>query len=81
MHIPHRRSWNAMSGLASSTQLRPVGAGRLLSFAGRLRLLTLRWRRTRAAAAELASMDDRMLTDIGLSRCEVPQCVRQGRGV
>jgi uncharacterized protein YjiS (DUF1127 family) len=33
--------------------------------------------RARRAAAELASLDDRMLRDIGVSRCEIQSLVRR----
>lgn len=79
MHIPHRRSWSAMPDLAS-----PVREGR--HAAGPLRLArwlwrrTLRWHRTRTAEAELASLSDRMLADIGVTRCEVARFARRGWG-
>jgi uncharacterized protein YjiS (DUF1127 family) len=37
-----------------------------------------RYRRTRRELDELATMDDRMLRDIGLSRCEVRGAIRSG---
>ena len=80
MHIPHRRSWNAMPGLASPIQGRPSDAGRLLRLARQLQHLALRWRRTRTEEAELAAMDNRMLADIGMSRCEVARYARRGWG-
>lgn len=39
------------------------------------------WRRRRRAAAELNRLDDRMLSDIGISRSEIPSVVAGvGRG-
>ena len=80
MHIPHRRSWHAMPGLASSTQLPPSGTGLLQRLLRQLRLRALRWHRTHLAEAELAMMDDRMLADIGVSRCDLERRARLGRG-
>jgi len=79
MHIPHRRSWRAMPDLASPTHDGRHAAGPLC-LARRLWHWALRWHRIRTAEAELASMSDRMLADIGVSRCEVARRVRHGRG-
>jgi uncharacterized protein YjiS (DUF1127 family) len=38
----------------------------------------LRYRRTLRELRELSAMDDRMLRDIGLSRCEVRGAIRLG---
>jgi uncharacterized protein YjiS (DUF1127 family) len=38
-----------------------------------------RKRRLRHAMAELQGLDDRMLRDIGVSRCEIGRVVRYGR--
>jgi uncharacterized protein YjiS (DUF1127 family) len=78
MHIPHRRSLSAMPDLAS-----PVHDGR--HTAGLPRLVRQLWswivrcHRTRIAEAELASMSDRMLADIGVSRSELARVARRGR--
>lgn len=68
------------STTASTTPRRPGGAGRLLSFAGQLRLRVLPWHRTRVAQAELAAMDDRMLADIGVPRSALARSLCAGQG-
>jgi len=39
-----------------------------------------RWRRFQRDLHELRSLDDRMLADIGITRCEAERVVRHGRG-
>ncbi|MBL6076862.1 DUF1127 domain-containing protein [Belnapia sp. T18] len=79
MHIPNRVSWSVVPDLAS-----PIPLGRhaalLLCLARRLRLRAQQWYRAHTAEAELASMSDSMLADIGVSRCEVARFARRGRG-
>ena len=36
------------------------------------------WRQRRIAAAELRSLDDRMLADLGVTRSEIDRVVRDG---
>ncbi len=38
------------------------------------------WRKYRTAVRELASLDDRMLSDIGLNRTTIRQAARSGLG-
>jgi uncharacterized protein YjiS (DUF1127 family) len=38
-----------------------------------------RWLRSRETARQLAALTDRELSDIGLSRGDIPQAARQGR--
>jgi uncharacterized protein YjiS (DUF1127 family) len=37
------------------------------------------WRRSRETARQLEALTDRELSDIGLTRGDIPQAVRQGR--
>jgi uncharacterized protein YjiS (DUF1127 family) len=37
------------------------------------------WRRSRETARQLAALTDRELSDIGLTRGNIPQAVQQGR--
>jgi uncharacterized protein YjiS (DUF1127 family) len=37
------------------------------------------WRRSRETARQLAALTDRKLSDIGLTRGDIPQAVQQGR--
>jgi uncharacterized protein YjiS (DUF1127 family) len=37
------------------------------------------WRRSRETARQLAALTDRELSDIGLSRGDIPQSARRGR--
>jgi len=39
-----------------------------------------RWRRVQRDLHEVRSLDDRMLADIGITRCEAEHVVRHGRG-
>jgi uncharacterized protein YjiS (DUF1127 family) len=79
MHIPPRSSWSAIPGLAS-----PVHDGRrargLFRRAARLLDRAIRARRARGTEAELTAMSDRMLADIGVSRCDVERRARLGTG-
>jgi uncharacterized protein YjiS (DUF1127 family) len=38
------------------------------------------WRQYRKAVAQLASLDDRMLRDIGLDRASIPYAAQNGLG-
>ncbi|WP_082012619.1 DUF1127 domain-containing protein [Belnapia sp. F-4-1] len=79
MHIPNRASWNAGPDLASLVH-HGRHAARPLHLIRRLELWAQRCYRARIAEAELASMSDSMLADIGMSRCEVTRLVRRGGG-
>ncbi|WP_338664104.1 DUF1127 domain-containing protein [Pararoseomonas sp. SCSIO 73927] len=79
MSIRNHRPRDAATGRRSPVAVdRPVS--RLLRIAEGVGHSLARWNERRNAEAELASMSDRMLADIGMARCEVTRAVRRGRG-
>ena len=58
--------------LARATADTPCPLG---SWPARLAAAIRRWRAARQAARELEQLDDRTLSDMGVSRCEIPRLV------
>ncbi|MGD0102876.1 MAG: DUF1127 domain-containing protein [Rhodopila sp.] len=63
--------WEEPSLRAPAPQARPVRRGGVASWLSRQAAAFFAWRREQEAAAELSSMSDRELMDIGLSRADV----------
>jgi uncharacterized protein YjiS (DUF1127 family) len=59
----------------------PPGASRLRNTLTRWWVAYMGWRIERAAVAHLATLSDRELKDIGLSRTGIPGAVREGSRV
>ena len=53
---------------------------RIVAGARKCRAALAEHRRIRRASGELERLDDRMLSDIGVRRCEIGRVVRYGRG-
>lgn len=78
MHIRNHGPQEVTTDLCSSSQPGRRAAW-LLRVTRELRVWALRWHETRTAEAELASMSDRMLADVGMARCEVIRAVCRRR--
>lgn len=75
MHIPSHRSLEAAGGPSSSpvAEREPTPFDAVLERLARLLIRVDAHRKARRAAVELASLDDRLLADIGLTRSDLPQ--------
>lgn len=78
MHIQNHGPQEVATDLCSPIQPGHRAAW-LLRVARELRVWALRWHERRTAEAELASMSDRLLADVGMARCEVTRAVCRGR--
>ena len=78
MEMHSRQSLYAVHGfeVRTSEQLLHRWTARIAAGLTKMRLALRREMRARRAAAELASMNDRMLRDIGISRDEIEGVVR-----
>jgi len=73
-NISEHRSLGKFGALLFARQTPLVAAERHSSLLSQFR----NWRARRAAAAELSNLSDRELSDIGLTRQEIPVAVRRG---
>jgi uncharacterized protein YjiS (DUF1127 family) len=74
-NISDQRSLSKFGALLFARQTPLVEAERHSSLLGQFNA----WRARRAATAELSGLSDRELSDIGLTRQEIPVAVRRGR--
>jgi uncharacterized protein YjiS (DUF1127 family) len=82
MQVHMVKSHTEMYGIGRSRRAHRRTSGLASWFGARLRRLTnelARWRRLKRDLHELRSLDDRMLADIGITRCDVERVVRHGR--
>jgi uncharacterized protein YjiS (DUF1127 family) len=70
--IKNQATQSRIGSLVFALQTPRVSAERHASLLNSLR----NWRERRAAAAELSSLSDRSLADIGLTRGDIPRVVR-----
>ena len=77
MEMHTARSLHSMHGIDARSRGQSRWLRRLLGTLSRVRSALHAELRARRDAAELASMDDRMLRDIGISRCEIDTVVRR----
>jgi len=70
--IKNQATQSRIGSLVFARQTPHVAAERHASLLNSLR----NWRARRAAAAELSSLSDRSLADIGLTRGDIPRAVR-----
>jgi uncharacterized protein YjiS (DUF1127 family) len=74
-NISEHRSLSKFGALLFARQTPLVAAERHRSLLSQFN----NWRARRSAVAELSNLSDRELSDIGLTRQEIPVAVRQGR--
>jgi uncharacterized protein YjiS (DUF1127 family) len=82
MQVHMVKSHTEVHGIGISRPARRRTSGLASWFGARLRRLTnefARWRRVQRDLHKLRSLDDRMLADIGITRCDVEHVVRHGR--
>lgn len=65
--------WEEPNLRMPATAPRPVSKTGLAAWLSRQVAGLLAWRRNNEIASELAAMSDRELTDIGISRCDLPR--------
>jgi uncharacterized protein YjiS (DUF1127 family) len=73
-NISEQRSLGKFGAVLFARQTPLVAAERHPSFLSQFR----NWRARRVAVAELSNLSDRELSDIGLTRQEIPVAVRRG---